>query len=283
MKLKIKNRFWIIPNNVLNDENISWKAKGLYWYLQSKPDDWNFSAERISKEAKDWLDSTKSGIQELEKAWYLDRKKFKNKKWQWEVEYTLYDIPFDGKTAVENPMWKNEEKEKTTVENPSVENPPINKKRISNNIILSKDNIIEQAQDFSSYKNFENKKKENSNDFLKEEKIEEESLKNSAGAEIFWNEEINNILAFLKKIIWVSDFKESQKMQRIFWKHILNLWKKIWKEEFQKRLKNILENDFKAKNCNSLNFLYKEIKAFIHSPILQTKQQESSFVVSDNF
>ena len=78
MKLKIKSRFWITPNELLQDENISWKAKGLYWYLQSKPDNWDFSAEKISREAKDGLDSTKSGLQELEKAWYLERKKFKN-------------------------------------------------------------------------------------------------------------------------------------------------------------------------------------------------------------
>lgn len=272
MKLKIKNRFWIIPNELLSNEDISWKAKGLYWYLQSKPDDWEFSADRISKEAKDWLDSTKSWLQELEKAWYLERKKFKNEKWQWWVEYMLYDTPFDWKTTVENPLWKDWKNEKTRVGNPSTENPPTNKKR-NNNIILSKDNIIEQAQDFSSYNISENEKIENSEDELEKNHLEEESIKNSAGAEIFWNEEINNILAFLKKIIWVSDFKESQKMQRIYWKNILNLWKKIWKEDFQFRLKNILEDGFKAKNCNSLGFLYKELKAFIHSPVVPVEQK----------
>ena len=283
MRLKIKNRFWIIPNSLLSDENISWKAKWLYWYLQSKPDDWNFSAERISKEAKDWLDSTKSWLKELELAWYLERKKFKNEKWQWDIEYPLFDTPFDwnfenqgGKSTLEN--------NKTRVENPSTENPPTKKERI-NNIILSKDNIIEQAQKNFSYNISKKEKIENSENELEKEFFEKEKIKSYAADEEYWNPEINNMLSFLKKIIWVSDFKESKKMQRIMGKNILNLWKKIWKEEFQIRMKNILENDFKAQNCNSLSFLFKELKAFIHSPILSKQQKsfENALVVSDNF
>jgi len=283
MRLKIKNRFWIIPNSLLSDENISWKAKWLFWYLQSKPDDWNFSAERISKEAKDWLDSTKSWLKELELAWYLERKKFKNEKWQWDIEYTLFDTPFDwnfenqgGKSTLEN--------NKTRVENPSTENPPTKKERI-NNIILSKDNIIEQAQKNFSYNISKKEKIENSENELEKEFFEKEKIKSSAADEEYWNPEINNILAFLKKVIWVSDFKESQKMQRIMGKNILNLWKKIWKEDFQFRLQNILEDWFKSKNCNSLGFLFKELKAFIHSPILskQQKSLENALIVSDNF
>lgn len=171
MKLKIKSRFWITPNELLQDENISWKAKGLYWYLQSKPDDWDFSAEKISREAKDGLDSTKSGLQELEKAWYLERKKFKNKKGQWEVEYILFDTPFDWKkeeTRVENPLWENT---KTRVENPPVENPPTIKKIIYN----KKNNISKDI--LSKKENFFWNSKNNFSDLLKKEITENEEVK----------------------------------------------------------------------------------------------------------
>ena len=30
----------------------------------------------------------------------------------------------------------------------------------------------------------------------------------------------------------------------------------------------ILEDNFKIKNCNSITYLYKEIKSFIHSPLV---------------
>ena len=47
--------------------------------------------------------------------------------------------------------------------------------------------------------------------------------------------------------------------------------KKHWKEDFIARLKWVLEDAFKQKNCNSIKFLYWEIKAFIHSPAVGIK------------
>lgn len=84
----------------------------------------------------------------------------------------------------------------------------------------------------------------------------------------YWNTEINQILLLLKQTVWCDDFKESQQWQRKYWKHFLNLWVKIWKEEFWKRLQWILSDKFKSKNCNSLKYLYDQMKSFIHSPII---------------
>lgn len=149
----------------------------------------------------------------------------------------------------------------------------INKKDNNTNVLL-----WAEAQKTSDLINFsENEKIENSNDELEAEELEKESDKNSALTEnpVYGKAEINDTLDFLKKIIWVSDFKESQKMQRIFWKHIFNLWQKIWKEDFVFRLKNILKDSFKAKNCNSLKYLYSELKAFIHSPLVEVEPEKT--------
>jgi len=58
-------------------------------------------------------------------------------------------------------------------------------------------------------------------------------------------------------------------MQRNFGKHINSLLKKIGKEEFRQRLEIILKDSFKQKNCNSLKYLYGEMKSFIHSPVIK--------------
>lgn len=84
----------------------------------------------------------------------------------------------------------------------------------------------------------------------------------------YWDKEINYVLNLLYKWVWIDDFKESKKWQRVYWKHFVNFIKKRWKEEFIKRLKIILEDDFKVKNCNSIKYLYWEIKSFIHSPLV---------------
>lgn len=84
----------------------------------------------------------------------------------------------------------------------------------------------------------------------------------------YWDKEINAVLDLLYRWVWIDDFKESKKWQRIYWKHLVSFIKSKWKEEFIKRLKLILEDDFKIKNCNSIKYLYSELKSFIHSPIV---------------
>lgn len=90
MKVRIINRFGVIPNELLNDKNISFKAKGLYGYMQSKPDGWEFSAKKISSQTTDGVDGINSGLQELEKAGWLERNKFQDTKGMWEWEYVLF-------------------------------------------------------------------------------------------------------------------------------------------------------------------------------------------------
>lgn len=67
--------FTQVTNLVLNDTTLSWKAKGIYAYIFSKPDGWDFSARRIARDAKDGNDGTISGIRELEEAGYIRRER----------------------------------------------------------------------------------------------------------------------------------------------------------------------------------------------------------------
>lgn len=70
--------FTQVANTVLNDPNISFMAKGIYAYLYSKPDGWDFSEKRIANDAKNSRTSVRTGIQELEDAGYLQRQKLAN-------------------------------------------------------------------------------------------------------------------------------------------------------------------------------------------------------------
>lgn len=94
-KLKIENKYAVTPNELLNDSNISLKAKGLFGFIQSKPDGWDFSAERIALQTKDGRDGVQVALRELESFGYLSRKRYQDDKGFWQVEYTLTD---NGKT-----------------------------------------------------------------------------------------------------------------------------------------------------------------------------------------
>jgi len=106
-KLIIKRRYGTIPNDLLNSSDISFKAKGLYAYIQSKPENWEFSAERISKQVKEGLPSVVSALKELETFGYLVRKRYQNNRGFWIVDYLLYEIPIEENLYTGNPIQEN--------------------------------------------------------------------------------------------------------------------------------------------------------------------------------
>jgi hypothetical protein len=75
---ELKNGFTTIPNVIVNDPDLSAKAKGVLLYLASKPDTWAFFMDDISKHFTDGLTAIKSAVKEIEKAGYLTRVKVKN-------------------------------------------------------------------------------------------------------------------------------------------------------------------------------------------------------------
>lgn len=89
-----------IANAVLEDKKISFKAKGLFAYLYSKPETWDFSAERIVKASDDGPAAVYSGLKELEKAGYLTREK----KGDGRVVYQIYWEPIRENPKLGKPL-----------------------------------------------------------------------------------------------------------------------------------------------------------------------------------
>lgn len=63
------------PNTIIFDKNISMKAKGLWLYMNSKPDGWHFAADRIADECTDGRNAIQAGLRELQQAGYLSAKR----------------------------------------------------------------------------------------------------------------------------------------------------------------------------------------------------------------
>ena len=145
-KLFIKDRFATTPNALLYNSNISLRAKGLFAYIQGKPDKWNFSAERISLENKEGVQSVRSALQELEELGFLQRVKTKNNKGHWEIDYILYCEPQNP--ADENPTLEFRPSEIHMTENPTSGNhtnnikKDIRKKDINNKYNINFDKLL---------------------------------------------------------------------------------------------------------------------------------------------
>jgi hypothetical protein len=100
-KLKIKNRFAVTPNDLLNRDDISLKAKGLYAYFQSKPDNWSFSKKNIASQLQEGISAVKTAIKELKEIGYLETVPRKNKDGTFSGhDYILHDSPRGGKSAL---------------------------------------------------------------------------------------------------------------------------------------------------------------------------------------
>lgn len=77
MKIKkvYQKRFTTVDNTVLNDAELSWKAKGLFVYLWSQADEWEFYETEVVKHSTDGIRSMRAGLHELEEKGYLSRKR----------------------------------------------------------------------------------------------------------------------------------------------------------------------------------------------------------------
>jgi len=86
--------FAMIPNKLLDDVFLSWKAKGVLCYLLRLPSDWKVHTEEIEKHSKDGIDSLNSAIKELIVAGYIKRNKIRSDKGLFKgYEYSVYNTP----------------------------------------------------------------------------------------------------------------------------------------------------------------------------------------------
>lgn len=89
---KRKSNYTIVPNEMLNNKNLSWKAKGMLTYLLSLPDKWEVYAAHLRTVSVDGNDSTVSGLHELMQFKYVWRKpRSGNEPGGW--EYLVFDEP----------------------------------------------------------------------------------------------------------------------------------------------------------------------------------------------
>jgi len=72
--------FVIVNRSVVNDKNLTFKAKGLLAYLLDKPSRWKFSLNGICSQTKEGVNSIRNGLRELVLEGYLEVKKVKNEK-----------------------------------------------------------------------------------------------------------------------------------------------------------------------------------------------------------
>ena len=114
-RISKKTNFTTLSNVFLRDNNISFKAKGLFAYMFSMSDGWNFTIKSISSQQKEGEDSIRTALNELKDNGYI-----------------IYEKHSDGSGTYHM-------QDKPELENPNLENPimgksnPIKKEQLTKN------------------------------------------------------------------------------------------------------------------------------------------------------
>jgi len=100
MKLKKPNTpFGWCPTEIINDPRISMKELGLWLYINSKPEGWDFNVEGICAQMADGKGSVKSALKSLEELGLLKREQDNKSGKFGSMEYTLKTCIVDPKRA----------------------------------------------------------------------------------------------------------------------------------------------------------------------------------------
>lgn len=100
---RISGRYFTMSKCIVDDERLSFKAKGIMAYLMSKPDDWDVRLIDVVNHASDGRDGVYSGIAELIDAGYMTREDVRDDGKFSGVIYTVYDEPQTEQPITEKP------------------------------------------------------------------------------------------------------------------------------------------------------------------------------------
>ena len=70
---KDRGNYTNVSNTLIRDKRLSWKARGIFIYLWSQADEWQFYVSEIATHATEGERALRSGIKELENFGYLKR------------------------------------------------------------------------------------------------------------------------------------------------------------------------------------------------------------------
>lgn len=80
-KSKYEKDFTILPNKMLSDENLSWRARGILCYLLHLPHDWVIHESEVMKHSsKEGRDAFKTAIKELYEFGYMKKESTRDEK-----------------------------------------------------------------------------------------------------------------------------------------------------------------------------------------------------------
>jgi DnaD/phage-associated family protein len=152
-----RSGFTIINNGVLNNTQLSWKAKGLFAYLWSQSDSWDFYEVEVLKHSTDGRASLRAGLKELEEHGYLKRYRNRDDKGilresKWILsEQPMFDFPKLDKPTLDKPTLDKPTLDNRTLTNTNQNNTNLNNTNLNEDAVVDTSlvNIVDQPEEES--------------------------------------------------------------------------------------------------------------------------------------
>jgi hypothetical protein len=97
-----QSNFTILSNEILRDNRLSFRARGILASVLSRPDNWRTNADSLANESIEGRGAILTALKELEMLGYLERTKYQNELGHWVSDSLIYDQPkFGFPTSVE--------------------------------------------------------------------------------------------------------------------------------------------------------------------------------------
>lgn len=101
---RLADNFTVLSNAVLNDDRLSFRARGVLMWLLSKPLDWSIRSEAIAQQSPcEGRTAVRTAMRELAEHGYLVREKVQNELGQWATIQTVYEEPVTVDTTPPEP------------------------------------------------------------------------------------------------------------------------------------------------------------------------------------
>jgi hypothetical protein len=156
-----ENPYVMIDKRIIDNKDLSFKAKGILTYLLSRPNGWEVNLEDLSNRGTDGLAAVKSGVKELKDAGYLRHSGIRKASGQFDtVIWEVYEAPQVGNQLTDTPTggvspqvdFQSPQVDYPQVGNPQVGNPQVDNRTqvvlstLSNNDLNSNDLSIKRTR-----------------------------------------------------------------------------------------------------------------------------------------